>query len=90
MPQLTRAGVSHGEAPVVSYIQMSEEGLQRDLGRIEGKLDAVIERLDRQDTKEDSQDRRLQSLERWRSGLAGAWGAVILLVTSLWAVTHGK
>jgi hypothetical protein len=52
---------------------MSDDELQRAVGRIEGKLDEVL-----------GLTKRVQSLEQWRAYLTGAWVVVSLFLANLW------
>ena len=50
------------------------------IGRIEGKLDMVLGRLDRQDQQDDKRDGRIRKLEladRRAAGLAGIVAAIV-------------
>lgn len=42
------------------------------LGRIDGKLDSALSRMHTIETKHDSLEERLSTLERWRAYLLGA------------------
>jgi hypothetical protein len=47
--------------------------IQRGLGRVEGKLDTALARMD-------DHEKRLGLLEKWRRWLAGAyWGVCVVL-----------
>lgn len=54
--------------------------VNRALGRLEGKLDALLQQSasDRSDT--DKLRARVSKLENWRTYLMGAWAATILIV----------
>jgi hypothetical protein len=54
---------------------MSSDSTQRDLGRIEGKLDIILESLP-------AQAERISALERWKSRMTGI-GSAALAVTAL-------
>jgi hypothetical protein len=65
---------------------MSEE-LHRSIGRIEGRLDAIIELLKDRNTRDDDHkanvDKRVAAVERrqaWYSGAAAAVGAVVAVL----------
>jgi hypothetical protein len=52
---------------------MSDDELQRAVGRIEGKLDDLV-----------GLTTRVSSLERWRAFLAGAWLVTSYVIGILW------
>jgi hypothetical protein len=52
---------------------MSDDELQRAVGRIEGKLDELV-----------GLTARVSSLERWRAYLAGATAVVSFFLMNLW------
>ena len=58
---------------------MSEE-FARALGRLEGKIDQVLKKQDKQDKRFDGLDKRLRSVEQ-RSAIWGAVGGAISLVS---------
>ncbi len=54
--------------------------IQRSLGRVEGKLDAALNRMDARDREEAAQNKRIENVERrqwWLSGVAAAIGALL-------------
>jgi hypothetical protein len=66
---------------------MTEE-LHRAVGRIEGKLDTVIESLAARNARDDAHDasvnKRLTAVEKkqaWYSGAAAAVGAIVAVLT---------
>lgn len=54
---------------------MTQE-LNRALGRVEGKLDSLIDLVKAQGVRTDAHDKRLSSLERWRTWSAGVGATV--------------
>lgn len=56
--------------------------LTRAVGRIEGKLDGVLE-------ERESLRTRLGSLERWRAWTTGVTVAALLLLNTAWKLFHG-
>lgn len=59
---------------------MSEAEIQRSLGRIEGKLDSALSRMDAKDTQDMERDKRIASVERrqwWLSGVAAVIGGLL-------------
>lgn len=73
---------------------MSDDELYRALGRIEGSLEAVLEKLTDQTTLNISHDTRISKLEKWQAWTLGAGAAVGVALTALWAVLtqvlHGR
>lgn len=57
---------------------MSDE-VQRSLGRLEGKLDAALEKMD-------NHEPRIARLERWQAWTFGAAGAVGVVVGVFWKI----
>jgi len=58
-----------------------EEQILRAFGRLEGKVDAVKETVDRLDKKDEDLDSRIKSLETTK-----AWGkGIIAAVAAAWA-----
>jgi hypothetical protein len=55
---------------------MSED-IQRTLGRIESKLDGVLERQSEQHDRLNKHGDKIASLERWRAWVLGAAAVVI-------------
>jgi hypothetical protein len=54
--------------------------IQRGLGRVEGKLDTALSRMNRQDERSDGLDERLQKVEGrqwWTLGIFAAVGALL-------------
>jgi hypothetical protein len=71
---------------------MSDE-VQRALGRIEGKLDSVLEKQESHSDRLDNHGNRLGKLERWQSYTLGAGAAAGVLVGALWTILsaiHGR
>lgn len=58
--------------------------LQRSLGRVEGKVDAVLLRLDLMDRRSASHEERISKLERWKSYALGIAVATSVVVASAW------
>ena len=56
---------------------MPEDQLLRAFGRLEGKVDAVKETVERLDLKDVSQEKRIQNLETSRAWVKGVVAAVI-------------
>tara|TARA_R110002020_G_scaffold2751_2_gene12915 strand:- start:5514 stop:5729 length:216 start_codon:yes stop_codon:yes gene_type:complete len=55
---------------------MPEDQILRAFGRLEGKVDAVKETVERLDLKDVSQEKRIQNLETSRAWVKGAVAAV--------------
>jgi hypothetical protein len=51
----------------------------RALGRVESKVDAILDRLPPLEARMARSDERTDNLERWRSYLAGAYAATLLI-----------
>lgn len=60
---------------------MSDE-VQRSLGRIEGKLDGLLEKIDTHET-------RISALEAWKAWTFGAAAAAGVIVGVVWKVISG-
>ena len=56
--------------------------IQRALGRIEGKQDAMLAQLERGTERMDKHDKRLGALERWRTWSTGV-GATLAGILGL-------
>lgn len=52
---------------------MSQDEIQRSLGKIEATLEAILDRLDTHDEVRTKTTDRVDALERWRAYLSGAW-----------------
>lgn len=48
---------------------MADNGIERALGRIEGKLDGLIASVNHQRGDIENQRKRVNALERWRTGV---------------------
>ena len=58
---------------------MTYPSMQRDLGRIEGKIDTFIEQMKRQDdrtTDLEVRTRKVENRQHWYSGAAGMLGVL--------------
>ena len=60
--------------------------VNRALGRLEGKLDSVLSQMTADRSDSDKLRRRVEKLELWRSALAGAWTALVLICGILFKV----
>lgn len=67
------------------------------IGRVEGKIDTMISRLDRIDQRHDrleeslaATNKRVSTLENWRSWLLGAAAAFAYLAKYLPTISFGK
>lgn len=73
---------------------MSHDEIFRALGRIEGKLDAQLEREQAQNARLDSHSARLGKIERWQAWTLGAGAAAGAALAAIWAVftqvLHGR
>lgn len=61
----------------------NNDDIMRAIGRIEGKQDAVLERLTVVDTRLNNHAERLGRLERWRAYLVGIASIVSLTVAAV-------
>jgi hypothetical protein len=59
---------------------MENEQLARTLGRLEGKCDAILARLDDGSRRMDDHSKRIRVLESWRWLVLGGAGAVAFLM----------
>jgi isochorismate hydrolase len=54
--------------------------IQRSLGRVEGKLDTALSRMDKQDKRSDGLEERLQKVERRQWVVTGFFTAIGVLL----------
>lgn len=51
---------------------LPDESLAVLIGRVDGKVDLVIQQLSKMDTRHENLEGRVRSLERWRAYMMGA------------------
>lgn len=68
---------------------MSEE-LHRDIGRIEGKIDAILANQDEFKYTFEKHDNRLKHLENHQMKTLGAFGVIVFLFNSIWDFVKDK
>lgn len=67
----------------------SEQEIHRTLGRLESKVDTLISDVQCLNRSDELVDKRVSSLERWRTYLAGAFAALVMACGIAWRlVTH--
>lgn len=62
------------------------DDLMRAIGRIEGKIDGLLQSRDKAEEDHTVLSGRVSTLEAFRSRAYGAGGGIALLVSALWAV----
>lgn len=60
---------------------MNHDDLHRDIGRMEGRLDAMDDRLSKMETVLDRIDGRLAKIEGRENERKGAWGILVAIAT---------
>jgi hypothetical protein len=68
---------------------MSEE-LHRDIGRIEGKIDAILANQDEFKYTFEKHDNRLKHLENHQMKTLGAFGVIIFVFNRIWDFVKDK
>jgi hypothetical protein len=68
---------------------MADE-VQRTLGRIESKLDSVLEKQDEHKQRLDNHGARIGGLERWRAWTLGAAVAIGAMWSLISTLVHGN
>lgn len=69
---------------------MNDQELIFTLGRVEGKIDSVLQSQARIEDRLDSHERRIGSLERWQSKVLGLAGGVSVLASAAWEYFTGR
>lgn len=64
------------------------ESLEYVLGRIEGKLDAVILRQQEHDSQLEQHNQRISGLEKWKAGVVAVAAAVSAIIASVVRLIH--
>lgn len=59
---------------------MSTESIERTLGRLEAKVDALLASQEQSESRANSHSKRIGKLENWRSGLTYAYAVLVLLL----------
>ena len=68
---------------------MSEE-LHRDIGRIEGKIDSILENQNEFKYTFEKHDNRLKHLENHQMKTLGAFGVIIFVFNRIWDFIKDK
>lgn len=70
---------------------MADDNLHRSMGRVEGKLDMVLDVLEKDAERRDEMDKRLRTVER-KSAIFGAVGGAFAasVVSTIIAITKAK
>lgn len=64
------------------------ESVEVRLARIEEKQDQCLEKLDDQLKGQHDLEKRVESLEKWRAFLVGAWAVVSIVAGLIWSSLH--
>jgi hypothetical protein len=59
---------------------MSNDSIERTLGRLEAKVDALLDHHETTVKRLDSHSRDIRGLQLWRAGLAGAYALLVMIV----------
>jgi hypothetical protein len=58
---------------------MSNDSIERTLGRLEAKVDALLEQNETTVKRLDSHSKEIRGLSLWRAGLTGAYALLLML-----------